>query len=328
MDLKARWRPLDRPIGLVQPVLPALMVTGAAVAAIAQPLANPEPKPSLTPAPHLEQTPSARLAAASVRFQSGSKFNDGIRASAPPEPAKAPVRMPPAEFVPVVRIALPASKPAVAIPAPAQPEPSVAEPIALVQPSPRPLTPPLGGTRLDAPDHASVGPAPSQSDFSRRLVDEPTWMSMARAAARSGSRAELADESAVRDHRLALTGKRQPIFNDEPAEPVKLVRPEPEEAAEGISRYGMTEQGIAFTVPVQLNRSPAGNIALLINDGHNISVRLADILTVLKLAMAQDRFETLSASAAAQEYVTLNDLRAAGIAVTFASDDRLMLGTS
>lgn len=334
MELKAKWRSFEGPIALARPALPALpalMVTSVAVAAIAQPLANAELRRPLAPARQMEDTRDLQFATLRLNPETASKFGQGTK-SAIPLVAPGAVRAPPAGFVPLVRIALPPSKPAESAVARSQDDLEIEKsaPKELIQPRPNQLTPPLSGAPLDT-ESSEPGSAPSttRTDFSRRLVDEPTWMSMARAAGRTNSDAEFASNALQGDDPAPLSGRRQPIFHDELLdESARLARPAREEAPEGISHYSQTRQGIAFTVPIQVNRAPAGDISLLIEDGKNISVRLTDILSALKPVMAAERWETLSNSQAAQEYVTLNDLRAAGIDVRFAPDDRLILSAS
>ena len=100
----------------------------------------------------------------------------------------------------------------------------------------------------------------------------------------------------------------------------------PLEAGEG-GAYKYGERGIEFDVATRVNGVPAGNVPLLIADGENFSVRLADVLAAIQPMMDQPLYERLSASESASEYVTLNTLRESGIAVDFDADDRLILGS-
>lgn len=112
--------------------------------------------------------------------------------------------------------------------------------------------------------------------------------------------------------------------------PRRLVQPMPAiaEAAprRGSGRYRRTVHGLAFEVPAVVSRGGSGTVSLLIRDGRNISVGLADLLTILEPAVAPPVIERLRAAQGAQSHVTLNDLRAAGIRVRFDDDDRLILG--
>ena len=72
---------------------------------------------------------------------------------------------------------------------------------------------------------------------------------------------------------------------------------------------------------------PVGKVALLIADGENFSVRLADVLTAVEPIMDKAVYTALSASHSSGEYVTLNTLRESGIAVGFDANDQLIFGT-
>jgi hypothetical protein len=95
---------------------------------------------------------------------------------------------------------------------------------------------------------------------------------------------------------------------------------------DGVGRYRRTAQGLAFDVATTVNGSSAGRVALLIRDGENISVRLADLLAAVQPTIDPGLYEKLSASQAAQSYMTFNELREAGIAVRFNDKDQLILG--
>ncbi|HEY0958995.1 MAG TPA: hypothetical protein VGE05_06940 [Novosphingobium sp.] len=103
--------------------------------------------------------------------------------------------------------------------------------------------------------------------------------------------------------------------------------PMPDQAkSSGTSHYVRTSQGLTFEVSAQVNGTSIGRLPLLIADGENISVRLADLLAAVAPMMSSHVHDRLSASQAAQDYMTFNDLRAAGISVRFDSSDRLVLG--
>lgn len=97
---------------------------------------------------------------------------------------------------------------------------------------------------------------------------------------------------------------------------------------QGASVYKYGARGIELEVEAVINGAPAGKVPLLIADGENISVRLADILTAIQPLMDPVAYDTLSASKSAGEYVTFNTLRASGIAVSFGSNDQLILGSN
>jgi hypothetical protein len=54
-------------------------------------------------------------------------------------------------------------------------------------------------------------------------------------------------------------------------------------------------------------------------------VKLGELLALIEPMMDKSEFASLRASQAAGEFVTLNDLRAAGIEVSFDKEDRLVL---
>jgi hypothetical protein len=98
-------------------------------------------------------------------------------------------------------------------------------------------------------------------------------------------------------------------------------------APDGISRYSQTPRGIEFDIVAQVNGASAGTVPLLIADGGDtISVRLGDLLDLVEPGMERAVFASLSPSASASEYVSLNTLRESGIPVRFDGHDRLVIG--
>jgi hypothetical protein len=93
------------------------------------------------------------------------------------------------------------------------------------------------------------------------------------------------------------------------------------------SNYKYGARGIEFDVAAKVNGVPAGKVPLLIADGENFSVRLADVLTVVEPMLDKAVYDSLSASQSAGEYVTLNTLRASGISVGFDANDQLIFGS-
>ena len=83
---------------------------------------------------------------------------------------------------------------------------------------------------------------------------------------------------------------------------------------------------VAIEVGAKINGAPAGQVLLQIRDNGNFSVRLADLLEMLHHTMEPEIYERLGGSQAGQSYVTLNDLRAAGIPVRFNDEDQLLIG--
>ena len=88
-----------------------------------------------------------------------------------------------------------------------------------------------------------------------------------------------------------------------------------------------TVPSVSLKVSATVNGGAVGRVALLIDDAENIQVRLSDLLSILKPELAPGLYERLSDSQAAQTYMTLNDLRAAGIKVRFDENDRLVITT-
>ena len=81
----------------------------------------------------------------------------------------------------------------------------------------------------------------------------------------------------------------------------------------------------AIEIPTKVNGAPVGSLMLQIRDNQSFSIRLADLLEVVEGTMEPALYERLNRSQAAQSYVTLNDLRAAGIAVRFNDEDQLLI---
>jgi hypothetical protein len=92
-----------------------------------------------------------------------------------------------------------------------------------------------------------------------------------------------------------------------------------------IDRVGQTGHDVRFDVVARVNGDTAGRLPLLIT-GDTISVRLGDVLALLEPMMEPAQFAALNASSGAGEYVSLNRLRASGIAVRFDARDQLILG--
>ena len=113
-----------------------------------------------------------------------------------------------------------------------------------------------------------------------------------------------------------------PGLTAQPGEAGAVAAPE-----QGASIYKYGVHGIEWEVEAVINGAPAGKVPLLIPDGENISVRLTDILKAIQPLMEPLAYDTLSASKSAGEYVTFNTLRASGIAVSFSSNDQLILGS-
>ena len=127
----------------------------------------------------------------------------------------------------------------------------------------------------------------------------------------------------------------QPSLMDETGQPVAYASAEVSGVQAGaefqsgdsgsIYKYGA--RGIEFDVAAKVNGVPVGKVALLIADGENFSVRLADVLTAVEPIMDKAVYAALRASHSSGEYVTLNTLRQSGIAVGFDANDQLILGS-
>jgi hypothetical protein len=103
---------------------------------------------------------------------------------------------------------------------------------------------------------------------------------------------------------------------------------------QAIARPRQTAKGIEFSVPTHINGQTVGSLGLLIGGADEqhpqyasdeISVRLVDLLNLLSSRIRPELFNKLSSSRNAQVYVTLNELRSSGIAVSFADDDSLII---
>lgn len=108
----------------------------------------------------------------------------------------------------------------------------------------------------------------------------------------------------------------------------RLADPESQDTSlqSGIGQIQRTSLGLTFEVNARIDGASVGRVSLLIKDHSNISVRLGDLLSVLKARIDPALYERLSASDAANTYITFNELREEGIAVGFDQYDRLNLG--
>ena len=96
-------------------------------------------------------------------------------------------------------------------------------------------------------------------------------------------------------------------------------------------RYRYTDRGLEFEIEAQVRGAPARNISLLIDGNLNtvasaIFVELEDILALVEPIMDRHEFEALRNSSSVHEYVSLNKLRAAGLAIDFDAQDKLVFG--
>jgi hypothetical protein len=121
-----------------------------------------------------------------------------------------------------------------------------------------------------------------------------------------------------------------------PSTPSSPPAPSAHSAAQSQSITGarQTSQGIEFQVATRINGKDAGFLPLVVRGAdanhpnevaENISMRLSDLIGILGARMDKNQFAKLASSPHAQEYVTLNDLRSAGISANFDDGDRLIL---
>ncbi len=350
MEVRASWRFVARPAKAAAPALAAFLVTGAGVAAIAQPIA-PSPEPAPPPAAHpflppekpatirIILPPPAPLAFAKHRrpveplgFSPHRPEPAAQLVSVVAAPPKALSMAPATTLVPAIASAAPVSgliAPTIGA-AEAPPHPVSARPVDAPQRTPRAATPakfaasknhgdaeysaavrttsakpaPTPIPMVDAESRASVARMYGGDDFAPGPAERLDALQPAPPSPRA-----LVDSAAMRE-----------------ARPVGM-SPTPMQPEETIGKYRRTSQGLAFEVSTSVNGTPAGKVSLLISDGENISVRLADLLKSLQPSLDAALYQKLSGSQAAQSFVTFNELRASGIAVRFSDNDQLILGT-
>ena len=93
------------------------------------------------------------------------------------------------------------------------------------------------------------------------------------------------------------------------------------------SRYKLVEGGVETQIGVQLYGERLGGVPLRVLGSGVPSLKLGDLLGLLKNRMALANYEALASSGAAEEFVSLDTLRKAGIAVRYdAARDELRLG--
>lgn len=338
-----------------KPVLAAVLATGAGVTGFAHPLASPRPSP-VPPAAspdismlvaRLEVSPAATLTPprpiAPTPREPAPRLAESRRTAPTPgvrimDPAPDPSHLAPTAETPAPGITTMPELPAIASPAASESPPALTLP-----PNPEPLT---GGVDEPSPvlEEQAMPPGPPADIETPRFVAstvaegslglvsppvpaprEPLMMPAAEL------KAMMAAEAARRDRPLADTPRLAETVPPAAVAPV-IAPPAQALAAIGdapsgttIDRVGQTERGIQFDVAARVNGDTAGKLPLLIT-GEAISVRLGDVLALLEPMMEPTQFAALSASSGAGEYVTLNRLRASGIAVRFDARDQLILG--
>lgn len=312
-------RSAGKPARPIRPALTVLLVVGAAVAAAGQPLELPRQPHSLT----LSQPLAPAVRPATVRIM------------LPPPAAFAPSaqrHLPSA----TVRIPLPDLDPA---PTPAAPEPAA---LAMVKPERMPLS---------AAPVKIVQPRPiSEAEATAKLADArgkdvATYSATVKEIAASRKPAPIAMVDAgtrAAATRMAGTGDFTPsdtsrlasvqsparaMVGSLPMQPeaIPMIEPERVAMADTGERKSRSIASVSLQVSAKVNGTPAGRVSLLIRDSENISVQLGDILPILESAVEPAIYERISALQG-QNYVTLNDLRAAGLSVRFDAHDHLLLG--
>ena len=105
----------------------------------------------------------------------------------------------------------------------------------------------------------------------------------------------------------------------------------------GIAHPTQTVRGVEFYVATRINGTPGSALSLLIpfaDMDHpelisdQISVRVDDVLNLLRHRVNDKLFAQIISSKHSQKYVTLNELRSAGISVSFDHHDRLVFKAS
>jgi hypothetical protein len=285
------------------------LLVGAGVAAIAQPI-EPRERDAPIGAIRIVLPPSSALAPSGTHVSTGtlrimlSEVGPRAHAPLPPLPAIAP--------------------PASALAASAIDAPGLTGLSGRVALAPTPA--PTFGEPEEAAElaQASGGQA---AGFSAAMEEITASLSAATPGTRPKPRASAAriDDPSV----LSGASRPQPLVTttSDNRDPVSA-----SDRAQMILTDAMTPRkrsmaSVTLRVSALVNGASLGRVGLLINDGENISAQLADLLAVLKPEIDAALYERLSSSRAAQGYMTLNELRAAGIRVRFDDKDRLVITT-
>ncbi|MEJ5978411.1 hypothetical protein WG901_17290 [Novosphingobium sp. PS1R-30] len=314
---------IKRSVPSFGPALVAALAVGAAVTAIAQPL-------TYRPAP---------LAAAPVKV--AAIHADTVRLTMPqPALALSAAR----HEIAAPKLAPLPLDPDTAVTAPASASPAAPAPAPLAVAATKVSAAPLGTTARIAPviriappqiavdrlaaakgrDMATYSPTrhavtDSGKPQAMSMLGDEDWSSLTRSQAAAQTAGSATDRSAALQP--SRKGARIPIGTTAIDPTATDDRPSASDEAD------KRIDSVSLTVATKLNGAAAGRVSLLIRDDENISVRLSDLLAVIEPAVEPDLYARLSASQAAQGYVTLNTLRAAGIAVRFDDRDRLVIGT-
>lgn len=123
----------------------------------------------------------------------------------------------------------------------------------------------------------------------------------------------------------------RPAITPAKAAPRAVPAPRQERAAAGQvapGRYRLIENGVEFKIAANIRGIEAGKVSLRVANDGPISVRLGDLLSLVEADIEWSDFERLSSSKSADEYLTFQALRHAGIDVRYdAGGDRLVLGS-
>lgn len=287
------------PIAAPEPVPAAQTPSPATVSA--DPAAAAAPLPEVAPAPVAMAAPPpapvAEPAAASVEAVPTVAAAHPAAPMPLPEQASETPAAPPALAFAMVE-AIPARvQPAVAAALPPEPEPAAA----LATPLP---------VAAPAAVLSAAAPAAVQQDLASpaapAVVRQSAPTSAPRAApitAKPKPSAALAKSVPSRSPALRLAGPQIP------------------------SRYRLVEGGVETRIGVQMYGERLGAVPLRVLGSGLPTLRLGDLLGLVQSRLTPGQYERLATSAAAEEFVSLDTLRKAGIPVRYdAARDELKLG--
>ena len=306
--------------------LVAAIAIGAGVTAIAQPLTY-QPTPL---APTLIESPVVRADAARLAIPGPALTASAVRhePAAPrltplPLDADTVVTTPDAPSAPVPTVA-PAPLAAAATKVQTAPLGTTARIAPIARPTIAP--PAVAIDRLAAAkgrDMATYSPtrhpvAGSGSPQGASMLGDEDWASLTRTTSAVQAAGTATDRSAALQP--SRKGTRMPIG-------AAAIDPAADDRPSASDEADQRIDSVSLTVATRLNGAAGGRVSLLIRDDENISVRLSDLLAVIQTEVDPDLYARLGTSQGTQGYVTLNALRAAGIAVRFDDHDRLVIGT-
>lgn len=273
----------------------------------------------------------------------------------------APVNLAPAPVPPGLTEPAPVSRTEPQI----QAQPAAEAAVAVVpEPPPAPVAPPAEPSGMAMPGHA-LDSAPAKQGLELAMVTPPVVPGPAPVSAVVAAPAEpapaqlvavaatpmavpVADSAAKQASVQMLTPavalKAAPSPAPEPAAKAlasvarpktaaTLAKPAPLGKAKALagpqipSRYRLVEGGVETSIGVQMYGERLGAVPLRVLGNGVPSLQLSDLLGLIRSRLAPGQYERLAASAAAEEYVSLEKLRQAGIPVRYdAARDELKLG--